>query len=540
MAVAVSGPGGDSSIQATPSARMYLSIAMAMVGAMMFGLDQGNFGNVATFLSFRKEWCVDRYGDRETCIHLKTAALDKEWEDVFVMWGATLITLGAAAGALLLAPWLANKHGRRPCIAAGGAICFVGCLMASYLSFGIQAVFFIGRFCTGFGVGVSCFALPVYNAEVSTPSIRGATGSLFQLNVVIGGFVACVITLLNDHWKFGMMLPGFAGFILMCVMPFMPESPRFIMERKGYEAGVKELMKVRTGDVAEEANIMRDEIKKEQDVEQVSYKELVCGDPNLRKRLFIACTLVLGQQATGVNAFLGYAATIFKMCGIEDPLSFNVAFNFVMFFGCLAGLLLVDSRFGGRKCQLLAATVFMGPPLVLAGFTLMYILPRDAAKDVTTSTVMPSTAMPVLPVLPLSTVATTTVMQDTQQDGLLPLAHIVTMVCVIIYGVGYQFAWGTVPWIYPAEIFSMSEKGKAVSVAVCLNYVANAAVVIITPFLMTWSTPGTLFFFGALNCLNFVFVSLFVKETKGVPLEEAPGLFDDDEYEWTDESDSEE
>ena len=30
---------------------------------------------------------------------------------------------------------------------------------------------------------------------------------------------------------------------------------------------------------------------------------------------------------------------------------------------------------------------------------------------------------------------------------------------VVLYGVGFQFAWGTIPWIYPAELFSMSEKG---------------------------------------------------------------------------------
>ena len=29
----------------------------------------------------------------------------------------------------------------------------------------------------------------------------------------------------------------------------------------------------------------------------------------------------------------------------------------------------------------------------------------------------------------------------------------------MLYGVGFQFAWGTIPWIYPAELFSMSEKG---------------------------------------------------------------------------------
>jgi len=86
-----------------------------------------------------------------------------------------------------------------------------------------------------------------------------------------------------------------------------------------------------------------------------------------------------------------------------------------------------------------------------------------------------------------------------------------------------------------------STKEKAVSIAVCLNYLANAAVVIITPFLMTWSTPGTLFFFGALNIMNFVFVSVFVRETKGVPLEEVPDLFEDSEDDSSsDESGSEE
>ena len=127
---------------------------------------------------------------------------------------------------------------------------------------------------------------------------------------------------------------------------------------------------------------------------------------------------------------------------------------------------------------------------------------------------------------------------------------------VVLYGVGFQFAWGTIPWIYPAELFSMSEKGllddsgdfglagdvfmlegedsaqnwgicigipspifqtlriahpnhfnqppkktsrgartipgSAVSLAVGVNYVANALVVYVTPSFMSWSTVGTL------------------------------------------------
>merc|ERR1719357_2006374 len=109
---------------------------------MMFGLDQGNFGNVQGFKSFRDEWCYGKFGNDLECSK-EGAEHNERWTDGFVLWGATLITLGAAAGALALAPYIAGKYGRRPCIAAGGGICFTGCLLVSYFAFGDVIVFYI-------------------------------------------------------------------------------------------------------------------------------------------------------------------------------------------------------------------------------------------------------------------------------------------------------------------------------------------------------------------------------------------------------------
>ena len=44
---------------AKPNAQMYFFNLVAMVGAMMFGLDQGNFGNVQTYHSFRNTQASD-------------------------------------------------------------------------------------------------------------------------------------------------------------------------------------------------------------------------------------------------------------------------------------------------------------------------------------------------------------------------------------------------------------------------------------------------------------------------------------------------
>ena len=56
------------SVQTTKSnAQMYFAIAVAMVEAMMFGLDQGNFGNVQTYECFQKHWCEGKFGNEVSC-----------------------------------------------------------------------------------------------------------------------------------------------------------------------------------------------------------------------------------------------------------------------------------------------------------------------------------------------------------------------------------------------------------------------------------------------------------------------------------------
>lgn len=49
------------------------------------------------------------------------------------------------------------------------------------------------RLITGMAVGACCVAAPLYNGEIAHQSIRGALGSLFQLMIVTGIFVAYLL-----------------------------------------------------------------------------------------------------------------------------------------------------------------------------------------------------------------------------------------------------------------------------------------------------------------------------------------------------------
>jgi len=454
----------------------YTAITTAMMGAMMFGIDQGNYGLVQGFSSFYDAWCKGRF---EVC-DPKSDDPPAGWTE-FLSWGGSLITVGAAVGSLTLGPIVSTSFGRRLCISLGGWICFVGCLFASFMSFKTVGVFYCGRFITGFGVGVCCFALPMYNSEVATPAIRGLMGSLFQFLVVVGGVIASLILAVIKDWRIGMMLPGVAGAIVGLAIWLTPESPRWTMDHKGFEAGVSTLQQVRRGNVDAEAQRMKEDADAERVAGQVKYIELFTK-PGLRKRFFVACWLQIGQQLTGVNAFLTYTTEIFKGAGIpKDSIPvYAIFFNLAMVAGCLVGLVLIDSPKGGRRTQLWAATVIMGPALVVAGLTKVFNFPGTIA-----------------------------------------------VVMLFLYGPGYQIAWGLVPWIYPAEIFLMSERDRAVSLAVMGNFTINFIVNYATPPLLKWSSGGSFLIFGAFNLANFLFVIIFVKETLGRTIEENVSNFDD-------------
>jgi len=296
---------------------------------------------------------------------------------------------------------------------------------------------------------------------------------MFQLLVVVGGMVASLILALIDDWRIGMLLPGLAGAVVGLAIWLTPESPRWMMDHHGFEAGVSTLQKVRIGSVDTEAQRMKEDADAEKAAGQVRYLELLTK-PGLRQRFFVACWLQVGQQLTGVNAFLSYTNEIFKGAGIPNGSigTYAIFFNLAMVVGCIVGLVLIDSPRGGRRTQLQVATIIMGPSLLVAGLAKAFNWPGTIA-----------------------------------------------VVMLFLYGPGYQIAWGLVPWIYPSEIFLMSERDRAVSLAVCGCFTINFIVNYATPPLLKWSSAGTFLIFGALNVSNLVFVLTCVRETLGRTIE---------------------
>jgi hypothetical protein len=472
-----------------PNMMTFVSITIVMMGALMFGIDQNNFGLVHGMPSFCEFWCPkfdfeEATADPAFCSNLHRLDVADQPADwiTFNAFGLNMVPMGMALGCLTLAPLCARRWGRRLTISLGGLTCFLGCIIVSYISTNVT-VYMIGRFFTGYGCGIACYCLPMYQSEVATIGIRGLMGSLFQLMVVLGGVLAIILLGVIEDWKQGFMLPGYAGFVVGLAVWLCPESPRFVIDRFGKDAGRPVLQRVRRGDVETELEFLDRNLQEEKQAGSIPFSQLFTK-PGLRLRVFTACYLQAAQQFTGVNAFLGFQTDIFKAAGASEDAIAKVpngpAFllQMTMLAGCILGLVLVDSPVGGRRIQLNGAAVLMGPALIIGAVA-----------------------------------------------GWVGWSHQVTEIALFVFGFGFQLAWGIIPWFYPAELFTMREREAALSLSTFSGFAMNVVIGYIALPLLRWSPNGTFFIFGVLNVTNVMFVLACVKETKGVPLEDIPALF---------------
>lgn len=462
----------------SPNARTFVAISTAMLGSMMFGIDCSNFGTTSGFDSFLDHWCTPNFGGPSQCTH-EASANNSGWY-IFVTLCQVLIPLGGCFGGITIGRPIADNSGRRPCVSAGCALTFLGSLISAFFCHGSIWMFYASRFITGYGVGVAAYALPMYNSEIATASIRGATGGFFQMFLVVGQLIAAFVvnglktSEAESNWRIGMFLPGIAGGIVMFLVWLVPESPRFAMQKHGHDACLSILRKVRSGDVDQEAHAIQNAIQTSQ---PVAVMELL-SNPSSRRRLLVALGLQVCQQLTGINILLGFWDLYCTKVGIGNPTGTNVIFTIVQLVGVVSSVALIDSRFGARKRLLLTSTVFMIPALLLIGLTARQGWSADVAKWAT-----------------------------------------------FAYGFGYQLAWGMVGWVYPSEIFSMSEKATAISIVVFFNYAANVGVYFGGPQLVKWSIEYSAFVLVGFNVMNVAFIVLAMKETKGKLLEDIPALF---------------
>jgi len=199
---------------------LWLIVAISCISGLLFGYDTGVISGASVLL--------------QTQFELSSVQLE------VVVSSAIL----SAAASSLCSGSLNSRFGRRPTIVFASVVFVVGAAaMGSAYSY---ETLIIGRVIVGVAVGLSSGTVPLFIAELAPIALRGKLIALNNVCIVSGQVLAAIIdgsfATHPDGWRWMLGLGGVPALIQLAGLVFLPESPRWLLE-KGQVERARAVMK---------------------------------------------------------------------------------------------------------------------------------------------------------------------------------------------------------------------------------------------------------------------------------------------------------
>ncbi|KAF7650683.1 hypothetical protein LDENG_00121960 [Lucifuga dentata] len=381
---------------------------------------------------------------------------------------------GALLGSLGV-KWLADSYGRRNSILIVNCLSVVGaCLMFASKARKSFEVLIMGRLVFGLFCGLVMSLNPLYIQEVSPTNLRGAFATLNQVSFASGilvGMVAGLETVLGTEHDWAMMLSlslilALAQYL---VLPFCPESPRYLLINCGKESEAEAaLLRLRghTDTVFAELEEMKEEAAHTQT--GVTVHEFF-KKRSYRLPIIIVLIINLGSQLSGFNAIINYSTRMFQARFDEAKYltlgvgAVNVTFTLVAFF--------LMERAGRRR-------------LLLTGFI---------------------------------SIAVCNVLMTIIDSVLHLVAELRSLQVLVVFCLisAYELGPGPISWFIAAELFDQPGRPIAMAFTSMLNWGGKFVLALLFPPLLKLCGAYVYLLFMTVALFAFIFTWFRLPETKG-------------------------
>ncbi|KAF3090917.1 hypothetical protein TWF102_003654 [Orbilia oligospora] len=233
-------------------------------------------------------------------------------------------SLGAIVG-LPFIPMISHRWGRRWTIIFGSVIMIIGAVIqGASQNF---AMFTISRIILGFGIPYGIVGASALIGETAYPKERATLTAVFNASWFIGAIVAASITLGTFampntwSWRIPSFLQVVPSLLQIVFMPWMPESPRFLIQKDRIEEARDFFIKYHAEGNADselvKAEIVQVQtaIKLELEHAKLGWRELF-RTPGNRRRATITGFLGLFTQWSGNTLISYYLVQILNQAGI--------------------------------------------------------------------------------------------------------------------------------------------------------------------------------------------------------------------------------
>ncbi|KAJ5398588.1 hypothetical protein N7465_009077 [Penicillium sp. CMV-2018d] len=239
---------------------------------------------------------------------------------------------GGAIGALALA-WLADRTGRVRSMQVTCIICIIsGAIQGGSIHI---AMFLIGRFLSGIGVGLMVTLVPIYQSEVSPTKSRGKMVGSHGFLIVTGyafaawtGFGCYFSPRPEFQWRFELSAQVIAPILLLIGSPWLYESPRWLVDKDRHSDALVVLQKLQgyqdgpsDRDLALiELEAICTQLAADRQVTEHAGRWALFKNPSYRKRLFCGCFTQFIGQSTGVLVINNYQVILYNSLGLYNSM----------------------------------------------------------------------------------------------------------------------------------------------------------------------------------------------------------------------------
>ncbi|RPD59657.1 general substrate transporter [Lentinus tigrinus ALCF2SS1-6] len=450
------------------------------IGSFLFGYDSGIIASVITFDSFKE--FINNPGNYDS------------------LSGAVVSTFtGGCFFGAAIAGWTNDKLGRIRTVQIGAILALWGCSMqAGANNF---ACMLVGRIVAGFAIGVLSMTVPLYNTEIAPPKHRGFMVGLAQQMIGIGFIVAnwvgygCQFLKGNTEWRLPLGLQLAPAFLLLLGSPFMPQSPRWLLEHGRDEEALAVVRKLhgtsadaqRAAD--EEFAEMQTTIKAELLVRSRSISDLWATRGMLRRTLVAVGVQVFGQFS-GINVINYFGPSMYKALGLTSGQSLLVQgiYGAVGPITNFFFITLILDTVGRKKPLMFGAGSFVVTYSVLTAIVASF--PPDESTN-----------------------------HAAQRAGI---------AMIFLTSIFFSLSFGPVSWVLASEVFPTRTRSIGTSVATCANWAFNVLFSQVSNIAINNISWRYYLVFICLNFVDFVLIGLFFPETKGKTLEDMAEIFGDE------------
>ncbi|KAF7632078.1 MFS domain-containing protein [Meloidogyne graminicola] len=405
-----------------------------------------SFGIINPVQELLTEWI------NQTYIRRNGSGLDLTGMNIFWSFVVSSVAIGAIVGALLVRR-LSECLGRRNAIIVNGWINVVGALL-EYFSRAMASpeLLIFGRLVLGAVMGLTTGLVPMYLMEITPTKYRGAAGTFHMVAVAFSDWFSLFIGLPEvlgntQNWPLAFAFPGIPAFLLCCILPFCPESPKFTLFTLGDASKAVEDFKRFVDDG--EAEYMFESLEREAIMIHEgpgTYKQIFT-EHSLRVPLLISIMVMITQQFTGCSAVFAYSTDMFLNAGITGQ----------------------TARF---------STLAVGIAYFLFALSAPFLIERAGRRIL------------LIFQLAMCSLSLTLLKGQYNWAGYATVGALIIYMCV--YGIGCA-----IPWLITGEIFPTKYRASAITVAVTVAWSLSFFVSTFVPFIIV-SAFGAFFVYCVL------------------------------------------